>query len=217
MEAQNCDHDASERPARRKGEPWLTIAGIVLLIAFALAAYSESLHLPPAFEGDESAYYHETCWIAEHGGATQFFLRCLLGRYPYDNRHPLIQWAASPWGGRLLKAVRPMRAVKVLLSVVSLVAVWWVFRRRIPAEAALFLTALLVLTENWAIKARVFVVEPVVYALIFLAWALIAGWLRPRWRWFWAGAAAGLAYLSKGTAILLLLTLPPARFASPSK
>src|SRR5208282_1439858 len=52
-----------------------------------------------------------------------------------------------------------------------------------------------------------------IYAAFFAAWALIAGKLKPRGRWFLAGAALGLAYLAKGTAMLILFAFPVAWIA----
>lgn len=192
-------------PGRRSALVW--IAGGILLAAFALMAYSQSLHLRPAWEGDEACYFDESCWIAENCGAAGFVGASLCGEYPYDNRNPLIQWAAGPWARRSLDAVRPMRTVKVLMAVAGLALVFWLLMRCVPAARALLLVALLALTQNWAAKSGIFVVEPVNYALVFLAWAFIAGVLRPRSRWLWAGMATGLVYLSKGTGILLLLAL----------
>ena len=60
---------------------------------------------------------------------------------------------------------------------------------------------------NWLGKAGVFTIDPMVYALIFLAWLPIAGLWRPKGRWLWAGAAFGLAWMAKGTALLLVAGL----------
>ena len=66
---------------------------------------------------------------------------------------------------------------------------------------------MIALSRNWLGKAGVFTIDPIIYALIFLAWLLIAGLWRPKGRWLWAGAAFGLAWMAKGTALLLLAGL----------
>jgi hypothetical protein len=186
------------------------IAAVLLLALFGVASYSESIMLPPIDDSDEPGYFNEACWIAEHGGPVGFAGACLRGSYPFDARHPLVQVLASPWAHRSLEAVRPMRAVHVALSVAALAGVFLLGRRIAGPHAALFLTALLALTVNWYAKSRVLTAEPVIYALFFAAWALTAGAVTPRWRWFMAGLMVGLAYLAKGTAMLILFAFPVA-------
>jgi len=193
-----------------RSAPIHLLAGCVLLAAFGLAAYSDALHLPVSGVGDETAYFDESCWIAEHGGAWKFPVECLAGRYPYDNRHPLLQWCASPMARRSLDAVRPLRTVKASLAVAALAVALLLLARGLPSASALFLVSFLCLTENWATKAGAFVVEPVVYAAFLLGWALTSGVARPRGRWFLAGAASGLTWLAKGTGLLLVLAALPA-------
>lgn len=190
---------------------WLVvlIAGL-LMLAFGLAAYTESLSIPPMDDSDEATYLTESAWIHEHGGIPGFVLACLKGEYPYEYNHPLVQVLASPVADYELQAILPMRAVKVELSVLALVLTFAVAWRIVGPTRALQILALLALSRNWYTKSRVLTTEPVIYALILLGWALVAGRLRPKWRWLWAGAACGLAFLTKGTALLLLLALPPA-------
>lgn len=185
----------------------LIAAGMFLIIAFGIAAYQESRSLRPTDDSDETAYFSQACRIAEHGGIIGFLKECFLGTYPHDNRHPLVPLAVSPWARRSLDAVRPMRAAKVVLAAIALIIVFLVAGRVVPLPGALALVALLAMSQNWYMKARVVCTEPLVYALFFLAWALISGVWRPRGRWFWAGAAAGLTWLAKGTGVLLLLAL----------
>ena len=66
---------------------------------------------------------------------------------------------------------------------------------------------MIALSRNWLGKAGVFTIDPIIYALVFLAWLLISGLWRPKGRWLWAGAAFGLAWMAKGTALLLLAGL----------
>ncbi len=196
--------ESSEAPMRR----WVLIGFILILVLFGAGTYSESLWLPPIDDSDEMAYLGEASWIAEHGGAALLIIRCYEGEYPYDNRHPLTAWWVSPWAAQSLRAVRPMRAAKVLLAVGALALTFALCRRMMSPVAALAVMALLAASQNWYMKSRVVCAEPTIYAFFFLAWALIAGLLVPRGRWFWAGAAVALAWLTKGTALILLAALP---------
>jgi len=150
----------------------------------------------------------EAAWIARRGGFLPFLGMCFTGEYPFCNRHPLVPVMVSPWAAQSLRAVLPMRAAKVLISAGGLLAVFLLSWRIAFAPAALCLIALLALSRNWFAKAPVVCAEPLVYALFFSAWVLIAGAVRPRGRWLLAGAATGVTYLAKGTGIFLLLSLP---------
>ena len=166
--------------------------------------------LPPIDDSDEGGYIEEALWISDHGGVPGFVAACFRGEYPYCQRHPLVAILVSPVSGRSLNCVRPMRFVKVAVSAValgSMVALLWGMSR--PA-VALLLSSLLAVSINWYAKARVVTAEPLIYPAFFLAWALIAGKAQWRHRWFWAGLMWGLAYLAKGTAMLLVFTLPVA-------
>ena len=186
------------------------VIALVLVAAYALAVWTESANLPPIDDSDEGGYFEEALWIAENGGIAGFVGACFRGEYSFYQRHPLAGILAYPVAGRSLERVRPMRFVKVLASAVALGGTIVLLWRMTGPGAALFLSALLAVSINWYAKARVVCAEPLVYAPFFAAWALMAGKLRWRRRWFWAGVFWGLAYLAKGTAMLLLFALPPA-------
>ena len=199
------------RAAPAQGRPrWAVAAvpGLAVILVYAALCYSQGMASRPGAIADETAYFGDACWIAEAGGPFRFLFTCASGDYPEDNRHILLQCLASPWARRSLDAVRPMRAVKAALAFMSLLTVWLVGRRAASPAAATLVVSLLSLNEHWTRAGGLFVVEPITYALWLVAWALIAGALRPRGRWLLAGLAVGLAYLAKGTALLLLMALP---------
>ena len=201
---------ADEAPPTPRAR-WAVLAALaLLLIAFALAAHSESMMLLPVDDSDEGGYMDEACWIAERGHLFGFLRACWTGAYPFYQRHPLVQILASPVARRSLDALRPVRAVKIAASVAALGLIFAAACRMVRPAAALLMVSLLALSINGFGKSRVLTAEPVVYAPFFVAWAPIAGKLRPRGRWFWAGVMLGLAYLAKGTALLLMVTLPVA-------
>jgi len=183
---------------------------VALLLIWSLSVYTRSVNLPPGDYGDEGAYLQHACWLAEHGGPHAFLTTCATGEFPAVYFHPLAMVAASSVAERSLSALLPMRMTKITLAIAAAILTFVLAWRILGPHGALAIVALLLLSRNWFMKAAVVTSEPVTYALIFWAWALVAGLLRPRWRWFWAGAAFGLAFLSKGTALILLFALPPA-------
>ena len=183
---------------------------VVLLVVWSLSVYIRSVNLPPGDYGDEGAYLQHACWLAERGGPRAFLTTCATGEFPSLHSHPLAMVAASSVAQRSLSALLPMRMTKIALAIVAAILTFVFAWRVLGPHGALALVASLLLSRNWFTKAAVVTSEPVTYALIFWAWALVAGLLRPRLRWLWAGVAFGLAFLSKGTALILLFALPPA-------
>lgn len=180
---------------------------ILLCVLVGLWGYTDNCTRPPDDTGDESEYLEESARIAEHGGIPGYFRLCFQGRYQRSPANPLLAVSASPFAERSLSFIRPARLFKSILTTLSLLGIFFLTARLAGWERGAWIVAMLALSRNWLGKTGVFTIDPVIYALIFLAWLLIAGVWRPRGRWFWSGAAFGLAYMAKGTALLLLAGL----------
>ena len=129
------------------------------------------------------------------------------GAISRQGTYPLLAVAASPFASRDLAFIRPARLFKSALTALALIGIFLVTGRLTSWDRGAWLVAMIALSRNWLGKAGVFTIDPIIYALIFLAWLLIAGLWRPKGRWLWAGAAFGLAWMAKGTALLLLAGL----------
>jgi hypothetical protein len=185
----------------------LIVLTLALCILTGVWGYCHECSREPDDTGDESAYLSESTWIAEHGGIYGYLKLCSQGRYQQTGTYPLLAVAASPFASRDLAFIRPARLFKSALTTLALIALFLVTGRRTSWDRGAWLAAMVALSRNWLGKAGVFTIDPVIYALIFLAWLLIAGLWRPKGRWLWAGVAFGLAWMAKGTALLLLAGL----------
>ena len=185
----------------------LIVLTLALCILTGVWGYCRECSREPDDSGDESAYLSESAWIAEHGGIRGYLRLCFQGRYQQTGTYPLLAVAASPFASRDLAFIRPARLFKSALTTLALVGIFLVTGRLTSWDRGAWLVAMIALSRNWLGKAGVFTIDPIIYALIFLAWTLIAGLWRPKGRWLWAGAAFGLAWMAKGTALLLLAGL----------
>jgi 4-amino-4-deoxy-L-arabinose transferase-like glycosyltransferase len=112
------------------------------------------------------------------------------------------------------------KLVNVLIGAAAFWTVAWVGYRLI-GSAPTFL-ALVALSPGLSNKSAEFTAEPLLLLLVVLTfYTLVQGFERP-WIWGGAGAYAGLAYLTKGSALLLvvayaacLLRLAPKWLAHP--
>ena len=187
--------------------PWLILLTLALCVLTGVWGYCHECSREPDDTGDESAYLSESAWIAEHGGIGGYLRLCFQGRYQQVGTYPLLAVAASPFASRDLAFIRPVRLFKSALTALALIGIFLVTGRLTTWDRGAWLVAMIALSRNWLGKAGVFTIDPIIYALIFLAWLLIAGLWRPRGRWLWAGAAFGLAWMAKGTALLLVAGL----------
>lgn len=185
----------------------LIVLTLALCILTGVWGYCHECSREPDDTGDESAYLSESAWIAEHGGICGYLRLCSQGRYQQTGTYPLLAVAASPFASRDLAFIRPARLFKSALTALALVGLFLVAGWRTSWDRGAWLVAMIALSRNWLGKAGVFTIDPIIYALIFPAWLLIAGLWRPNGRWLWAGAAFGLAWMAKGTALLLLAGL----------
>jgi hypothetical protein len=180
---------------------------VALCILTGVWGYCHECSREPDDTGDESAYLAESAWIAEHCGICGYLRLCFQGRYPPFGTYPLLAAAASPFASRDLAFIRPARLFKSVLTTLALIGLFLLAGRLTTWDRGAWLIAMIALSRNWLGNAGVFTIDPIIYALIFLAWLLIAGLWRPKARWLWAGAAFGLAWMAKGTALLLLAGL----------
>ena len=185
----------------------LILLTLALCILTGVWGYCRECSREPDDTGDESEYLSESASIAEHGGIAGYLRLCFQGKYPPTDTFPLLAVAASPFASRDLAFIRPARLFKSALTALALIGIFIIAARLNSWERGAWVVAMIALSRNWLGKAGVFTIDPVIYALIFLAWLLIAGLWRPKGRWFWAGAAFGLAWMAKGTALLLLAGL----------
>lgn len=180
------------------------LAAVVALLA-ALNGYSRSYDTLPWL--DECNYLNEANWIAEHGGTTGFLGETIRGGYPYDSRNPGLPLLGSYVTDRSLAGVRPFRALNALLCFAALMGIYVIAARCVNSRTGLFVVAVLAASGLWTDAGAILGVEPFVYLPFFAAWFFLAGFGTPKRRWFWAGLAAGVAYLFKGTANLLVMAM----------
>lgn len=179
------------------------VCAIVLAALCGLSAYARSNANLPWL--DECNYLHEACWIAENGGAGGFVREVFRGGYPFDSRNPGLPLLGSFVTERSLAGVRPFRVLTAVLTTVALAGLYLLLARAAGWKAGLFAVAVLAGSNVWFNTTAILGVEPFVYLPYAAAWMLLAGWWKPRWRWFWAGLCAGLAYSFKGTTNVLAL------------
>lgn len=158
-------------------------------------------HQDPPEDDDQMAYLITAREIHESGGLTGLWRDLWSGRFEESNRHPLPLALQS-----LDPTVEFARLVACLsaagLLALTLVLVW---RRFGPLTAGL-LAILLGCNGAWVYHTPRFVCECQLAGISGLAWLELARRSQPRWpiRSLLLGGLIGLAWLTKGTGLLLL-------------
>ncbi|HXH08918.1 MAG TPA: hypothetical protein VNP04_04005 [Alphaproteobacteria bacterium] len=117
--------------------------------------------------------------------------------------HPLLPALVAPFAEKDLRYFAKAKLVNVAIGAVAFWVVAWV-GWRLVGPGPTFL-ALVALSPGLSNKSAEFTAEPLLLLLIVLTFYwLVQGFDRP-WAWGVAGACAGLAYLTKGSALLLLV------------
>jgi hypothetical protein len=117
--------------------------------------------------------------------------------------HPLLPALVAPFAERDLRYFAKAKLLNVVIGAAAFWIVAWVGWRLVgPGPTWLALAAL---SPGLSNKSAEFTAEPLLLLLIVLTFYwLVQGFDQP-WAWAVAGACAGLAYLTKGSALLLLI------------
>jgi hypothetical protein len=186
-----------------RAETALVIAALAVFVTLAVAR----AHAHPYPFYDDVGYLGRAEDIHRLGGPWALLRALYGGSFLEANRHPLYLALLSLVAGTDEAYHRRAQMLGIALGGVGLLATWWTTRRLLGAAvAALTLGFLAVngtLLEHSAREAC--------DALLVALWVLAVGEMvrgdGSRWAWPLAGVWAGLAYLCKGTGLLLPLSL----------
>ncbi len=188
-----------------RGTRWSDLAFVGALALMALALEWRS---GPVSE-DTKFYLGEALELAERGGLRAFVASCFEGSWTEDNRHPLYLMLLVPWAGSTNAMLLASKLVSFVGAALALLVVLRACRRRGGELGALAAGALLVTNASFVEFAVLTACESwwILFAVLALDLATREDEERGTLRWLAAGACLGLAFLAKGTAVLLALAL----------
>jgi hypothetical protein len=153
-------------------------------------------------------YDHSKAWNNPNKGDQDLDLTLGLKIRQFESltdgyHHPLLPALVAPFAEKSLVYFAKAKLVNVAIGAVAFWVIGWVGVRLVgPAPTFLALVAIFPGLSN---KSAEFTAEPLLLMLITLTFYwLVKGFERP-WFWALAGVAAGLAYLTKGSALLLMI------------
>ena len=176
----------------------------IVVIAFAFAGL-DKLH-----DGDELSPYDTTAYLTDArevrawGGPLVLLGKYFDGTYRPANRMPLymMMLSALPFGS--LNVLAWAKLMTLFLGAVGVVVTFLAVRRIFNARAALLAAGLLAVNSAYLAYSTIVCCEPLLVIWVTAAWLCLVRYLRRGRGAGWLGAFLGLAYMTKGTALLLL-------------
>lgn len=193
---------AAARPEAADQQRWGIVACAILL-GFLLIGYAALREADnPAWQ-DTVGFLSHGLYIAEHGGAWGALREAYAGVFPIVERHLLYPMLLAPFAERSPQFFLSAKGVNLALGVLVLASLMWMARRRYGPWAALLAGAMYAVSSSLVIASSHVNCEPLlVLCILWMWWWMVSG-MSVR-RWALAGACGGLAFLTKGSGLLVL-------------
>jgi hypothetical protein len=165
-------------------------------------------------------YDHSKAWNALNRGDQDLDLTLGLKIRHFEAlsdgyHHPLLPALVAPFAEKALIYFAKAKLVNIAIGAVAFWVIAWV-GLCLVGPAPTFLT-LVAISPGLSNKSAEFTAEPLLLLLIVLTfYGLVRGFAQPRF-WALAGVSAGLAYLTKGSGLLLLIAYALTVFRSAPK
>ncbi|BCA56889.1 hypothetical protein W02_40290 [Nitrospira sp. KM1] len=156
---------------------------------------------------DTAPYLQIGLFISQHGGATNFLQLCLSGTYTANNQHPLYPLLLSPFASRDLAFFEHAKLISLAMGWLAVLACFFVGYRLFGLAAGTGGATLLALNELFYQGASHVSCETalILFILLFLYGSIRAMEQTRSGAWAaFAGGCAGLAFMTKGTGLLLV-------------
>jgi hypothetical protein len=153
---------------------------------------------------DTEAYLKESLYFKENGGLLNALSLLLSGRYRQANQHPLYLLLLSLVASRDISFYPRAKLLTLAIGVVTFIFTF-ATARKLFGERVGMLSAILLLFNQLFMSYTTIVAAESLLALFFLlSWLFMAKGFENNKYFIYAGIFSGLAYLTKGTGLLLV-------------
>lgn len=153
---------------------------------------------------DTGPYLKESLYFKENGGPLNALSLLLSGRYRQANQHPLYLLLLSLIASRDISFFPKAKLLTLAIGVVAFIFTF-LTARKLFGEMVGMLSAILLLFNQLFMSYTTIVASESLLALFFiLSWLFIAKGFENNKYFTYAGVFSGLAYLAKGSGLLLV-------------
>lgn len=153
---------------------------------------------------DTTAFLAEANFIKEHGGIKNFLNLCLTGKYKQANQHPLYPLALSPFASRDISFFINAKIASLVIGLILLLLLFIIARQKYGDLCALIAVFGVLLNHVFLKWTTIVACESLLMLFTLLTMHFILQGFRNNKYWAHAGIFAGLAFLTKGTALFLI-------------
>jgi hypothetical protein len=153
---------------------------------------------------DTTAYLGEANFIKNQGGVTNFLDLCFTGKYVQANQHPLYILLLTPFASTNISFFINAKIISFIIGLIFLLLLFLVAQKMsgdLPAFVAVFALMLNMIFIEWTTLVAC---ESLLMLFSFLCMYFVIEGFNKNKYWAYAGVFAGLAYLTKGTSLILL-------------
>ncbi len=194
-----------ERVPTSRLSPLVVFCILILILAAYTLAGLDKLHEGDALSPyDTGAYLTNARRIHEQGGPLAMLSMCFRGTYLEANRMPLYIAMLSVLPAETLRVLGLAKLLTLFIGGAGIVVTFVAARRVFDTGVALLAAALLACNTAYLTYSSIVACEPLVTIWITLAWLSIVRYLKHGRGGSLIGLFIGLAYMTKGTGLLLV-------------
>lgn len=180
------------------------LLGVLLFANFILLGLHGINSAPNPEAWDTTAYLSEANFIKNNGGLLNFINLCFSGEYKQANQHPLFILLLVPLASTDISFFISAKFINLAIGFIFLVVVFVCSKKIYGNINASIVAAALMLNIIFIQWTTVVACESLLMLFSFLTIFFIQLGFDKNKNWIYAGVFAGLAYLTKGTSIIIL-------------
>lgn len=177
---------------------------LLIVLIFVLLSINGINSATNPQDWDTTAYLGEANFIKNNGGVINFLELCVTGKYKQANQHPLYILLLTPFASTNISFFILAKIISSIIGLVFLI-LFYIISKRFIGESAALLSLLVICLNPLIIQWTTLVAsESLLLLFSFLCMYFIIEGFKENKKWLFAGIFAALAYLTKGTSIILI-------------
>jgi len=204
----NNTHQATHTP---RDITLIIIVLILLSLNFAMLGIDSLNKATNPEYADTTAFLGEANFIKSNGGIANFLNLSLSGKYKQANQHPLYILLLTPFATKDISFFINAKIASLIIGFILVISLFYVTNKLYGPFCAMVASLGVLLNSLFLRWTTLVACESLLMVLsLFCIFFIVRGFTNNKF-WIYAGIFAGLAYLTKGSALFLL---PPFALAS---
>ena len=199
-------HDNLECGTQWHSNPVVRRAVLPILIAvtFFLVGLDKVNEASDPGYGDTMPFLQVALFIKDNGGVSNFLHLCMSGEYKADVQKPLYPVLLAMFASRELVFFPRARVLSLVMGLLVVVAFFYISRDLYGDDVAYLGAGALAVNETFLrVSSHVQCETTLILFMLLSLYCMMKGFVNERY-WMMAGLFGGLAYMTKGTGLILI-------------